>query len=279
MAGIRCKFCGSANVVKYGFRNHIQQYMCRDCGRKFSEKDTLEGKRTPIPEMGIALSLFFDGLSLTEISQQLIGIFHEFVDPSTIYRWVMEYSQEAIKLLSKYKAKLSDTWVVDETVISILGENFWFWDVIDEGTRFLVNTHLSKSRTITDVVSLFERCSRHTDTIPKYIISDKLAAYIDGIERVFGSDAKHIQSQGMTSDININLIERFHSTLKTRIKVIRGLKTKESARIILDGFIINYNFFRPHMSLRDKTPAEVAGIKLPFNSWEGLLRSLKEVTT
>ncbi len=274
VADIRCKFCGSKNVVKYGFKNHIQQYLCKDCGRKFNERDTLEGKHTPIHQMGVALSLFYDSLSVAEISQNLVSIFNEFVSPSTIYRWVMQYSQEAIKLLSQYKAKLSDLWVVDETFIRIGGDNYWFFDVIDEGTRFLVNTHLSQTRTIADVVSLFERCSKHTDIIPRYIISDKLASYIDGIERVFGSDAKHIQSQGMTSDININLIERFHSTLKTRLKVIRGLKTRESAEIILDGFIVNYNFFRPHMSLRDKTPAEVAGIKLPFDSWEGLLRSL-----
>lgn len=276
VVGIKCKFCGSSNVVKYGFKKYIQQYMCKDCGRKFTEKDTLEGRQIPVNEMGVALSLFYDGLSVTEISQQLVSIFRDFVNPSTIYRWIMEYSQEAIELLERYKAKLSDTWVVDETVIGIAGENYWYWDVIDEETRFLIDTHLSKSRTIPDVVTLFERCNKRTETIPRFIISDKLAAYIDGIERVFGADAKHIQSQGMTSNININLIERFHGTLKQRIKVMRDLKTKESAQIILDGFVIHYNSFRPHMSLNDKTPAEVAGIKLPFNTWEGLLRFVEK---
>ena len=77
--------------------------------------------------------------------------------------------------------------------------------------------------------------------------------------------------KGMTAEINTNLIERFHSTLKQRTKIMRGLKTPESARVILDGFLINYNFFRPHMSLKRKTPAEVAGIKRPVRNWEELV--------
>jgi transposase-like protein len=246
--------------------------MCKDCGRKFTELDTLEGKQTPTKEIGIAIAMFYDGLSFSEVSRQLEGIFHDFVAPSTVYRWVMEYSQEAIKLLDKYKAKTSNTWVVDETVIGISGENLWYWDVIDEKTRFLIDTHLSKSRTIADAVALFEKCIKRVDTMPRFIISDKLPAYIDGIERVFGADARHIQSQGMTSEINTNLIERFHSTLKQRTKVMRDLKTKESAQIILDGFVVHYNFFRPHEWLGNTTPAKAAGIKIPCDTWEDLLR-------
>lgn len=271
---IRCKFCGCPNIVKYGVRNGIQQYLCRSCGRKFSDKDTLEGRQTPTAEIGAALSMFYDGLSLSGIQRQLQGIFNDWVNPSTIYRWVIEYSSKAITLLDKQKVRLSNTWVVDETVVKVGGENMWYWDVIDEGTRFLIDTHLSKTRSIRDVETLFGRCRNRTHTVPRFILSDKLAVYVDGIERVFGADARHIQSRGMTSDININLIERFHSTLKTRTKVMRGLKTKATAQVILDGFVMHYNFFRPHMTLGDSTPAKVAGIKLQFSTWEGLLRWL-----
>jgi transposase-like protein len=79
-------------------------------------------------------------------------------------------------------------------------------------------------------------------------------------------------AQGLTAEINTNLIERFHSTLKERYKVMRGLKTMESAWIVLNGFVANYNFFRPHMTLNNTTPAQAAGIKLPFNDWEGFIR-------
>jgi transposase InsO family protein len=79
----------------------------------------------------------------------------------------------------------------------------------------------------------------------------------------------------MDSATNINLIERFHGTLKQRTKVMRELKTEEGARIILDGFVVHYNFFRRHTSLGDLTPAQAAGICVAFDTWEELLRTLQ----
>ena len=170
---------------------------------------------------------------------------------------------------------MSDTWVVDETVVKVGGSNLWFWDVIDENTRFLLASHLSRSRTILDVATVMRRAWQRADKAPKFIVSDSLPAYPDGIERVFGAYSKHIKSQGFTEDININLIERFHGTLKDRTKVFRGFKTLDTAELILDGFLIHYNFFRPHMTLEKKTPAEVAGIKAAYRNWTELVRKIE----
>jgi putative transposase len=275
---VACKFCGSKNIIKFGVEKGVQFYMCKDCGRKFNEKDTPEGYRTNTAMIASALGMFLGGLSCMEISRQLDTVYHSSVDPSTIYRWVMEYSRKAIAFTDKLKADTSDTWVVDETVIEVAGQKVWFWDVIDEGTRYLIDTHLSDRRTINDVVILFEHCKKRVIKQPKFIISDGLGAYIDGIERVFGADAYHITAKGLTAEINTNLIERFHSTLKERYKVMRGLKTTESAYVVLDGFVLNYNFFRPHMTLQNTTPAQAAGIKLPFNDWEGFIRYEQSTT-
>ena len=81
---------------------------------------------------------------------------------------------------------------------------------------------------------------------------------------MFGADSEHIRAKGLTAEINTNIIERFQGTIKERRKVMCGLKTTDSAKIIAEGFIIHYNFLRPHMTLRGKTPAVVAGLRLPF---------------
>lgn len=63
-------------------------------------------------------------------------------------------------------------------------------------------------------------------------------------------------------------IERFHGTLKDRTKILRALANKESAKVVLDGWLVHYNFFRPHGGLGGKTPAEAAKAKgVPFSSW------------
>jgi len=267
-----CKYCGSEDVVKYGVRDGVQDYICRACGRKFTAKDAPEGMQTPTEQIGSSLRMFYDGLSLSDVARNLEQTYDNPVNASTVYRWVIRFTLKALNLLEPLKPQVSDTWVADETMVKVAGHSLWFWDVIDEDTRFLLASHLSRTRGIGDVMTVMHRASKRAGKTPKWILSDSLGVYPDGIERIFGADAKHIQSRGFTEDININLIERFHGTLKERIKVLRGFKTEDTADLILDGFLLNYNFFRPHMMLRNKTPAEVAGIKTLIKRWEDVVR-------
>ncbi len=267
-----CKFCGSEDIVKYGIRSGEQNYLCRSCGRKFTAKDSPEGMRTPAEQIGSSLAMFYDGLSLSDIARNLAQTYNNPVNASTVYRWLIRYTVKALELLEPLKPIVSETWIVDETVIKIGGGNWWFWDIIDEGTRFLLASRLSKTRQMLDVVAVMRGAWQRADTAPKFILSDSLGVYPEGIERVFGAHSRHIQAKGITHEINTNLIERFHGTLKERIKVLRGFKTWDTAELILSGFLIHYNFFRPHMSLKNKTPAEVAGIKTAIKTWEDIVR-------
>lgn len=269
---MNCKFCNSLHTSKYGKRKGIQYYICLTCGRTFSGIDSPEGMRTPAQEIGTALSLYYDGLPLTKIQGQLRQIYLQDVETSTIYRWIAKYSAKASRVMDNYRAKTSNTWIIDETVIKIDKANAWFWDCIDERTRFLLASHISRTRTIADVEIILSNALENATRSPRFIISDGMSAYPDGVERVFGAEARHIRMKGITHEININLVERFHSTLKQRTNIMRGLKNIKSAKLILSGFLVHYNFFRPHMSLKDRTPAEVAGIELPFRNWEGLAR-------
>lgn len=108
---------------------------------------------------------------------------------------------------------------------------------------------------------------------PKRIITDRLRAYLDGIELTFGANAKHVQSSPFVETDSTNLIERFHGTLKDRTKVMRGLKKVETAKLFTDGWLVYYNYFRPHESLKDRTPAEVAKIRFPFRNWADVVIS------
>ena len=54
---------------------------------------------------------------------------------------------------------------------------------------------------------------------------------------------------------------------------MRGMSKPETAQVILDGFLFYYNYLRPHESLNNRTPAEVAGIKLPYRNWIDVIRA------
>lgn len=76
---------------------------------------------------------------------------------------------------------------------------------------------------------------------------------------------------GLRGGHNNQLIERFHGTLEDRVDGMRGLVSPETA--IPRGFVLYYNFLRPHTSLSGRTPAEASGIDLPFeDGWGDLVR-------
>lgn len=63
---------------------------------------------------------------------------------------------------------------------------------------------------------------------------------------------------------NDNLVERLNGIVREREKVMRGLKQRESAQKILEGFRPYYNFIRKYQSLKRKPPAEMENIDLGF---------------
>ncbi len=273
---MNCKFCQSPATVKAGSKAGTQYYKCKSCGRKFAGRIAPEGMRFSTATIGESLGLFYDGLSLADISRHLVSTEGIYVDPSNVWRWIIRYSKEAEKVLSQIKVKTSWQWIIDETMIKVEGQNVWLWDIIDFRTRFLLATHLTATRTMRSAIAVLAQAKERSTTIPRRIVSDGMKAYPDAIEQVFGADSKHIVAKGLTADTNTNLIERFQGTVKERTKVMRGLKTMESAKIISEGFIVHYNFLRPHMTLKGKTPAVFAGLNVPFHTWIELVDYLSK---
>ena len=270
---ITCKWCGSEQVSKYGIRDSVQEYICLSCGRKFNTKDAPYKKQSSVEQIGSALNMFYDGLSFADIARGTGITYNNPVNESTVYRWVFSYTEKAISVFSQFKPVVSDTWIADETVLGISGENVWLYDIIDNTTRFLLASRLTSSRRTTDAQQVMESASRRAGKMPGVVITDKNSSYLDGIELAFGSATEHVQSRGFTLQPNTNLIERFHGTLKERTKVMRDFKSWESALLLVDGFLTHYNFFRPHMSLGYLTPAAVAYIDSPFKTWIDFVRS------
>ena len=131
---------------------------------------------------------------------------------------------------------------------------------------------------IKDARKLMELASERAGKYPKTVVTDKQNSYLDGIELAFGANTKHIASKPFTVENNTNLIERFHGTLKGRTKVMRGLKDIKSAKTITDGWLLHYNYLRPHESLNGKTPAQMARVNFPYRNWQDIVAG-RRITT
>lgn len=266
-----CKFCGSIYIVKFGTKSGLQYYWCKSCRRKFAGTDAPPGMRTSTTAIGKAMGLFFSGSSLAEIAKRLSDEDGVGINSSTVWRWVVRYSREAGKLLRKVRVSTSATWVVDEAAVRIGGVDMWYWDVLDPESQFLLDTHVSTSHTFRDAVHVLTSAQGHSLTMPQAILSNSLSPYPDAIQTAFGPMSRKVRLQGLPASNGAGSIESFRSAMGDRSKVLKSLKTLEAAHVIIDGFVVDYDFLKPHMAAKGKTPAQACGLKPEFNSWAGLV--------
>jgi len=269
-----CKYCQSQNVVKFGTYNGIQRYWCKDCKRKFVA-GTLPKMKTDVKIISSALSCYFGGMPLDAIQRHLHQQYGKYYSEMGIYNWVKRFSEGAVNRIKDFRPIVGDTWLADETVLKVGGRKIWFFDVIDAKTRYLLASRLATSRTIKEAALVMNEARKRAGKSPKTIITDRLAAYIDGIELVFGSAAKHIQSKPFTDVNSTNIIERFQGTLKDRTKIIRGFKNMTTAELLTDAWLAHYNFFKEHESLGNIPPAQKMGIPTPFKNWAEVISPAK----
>jgi putative transposase len=280
---VNCKYCGSESVTKKGFVRNKQLYKCKDCGHRFYPDGKFARMKTDKHMIVTALNLYYDGLSLRKAQRNLEQIFGEKISQVTILNWIRKYSKLVKEFVATLTPQLSGFWHEDETMLSCEGKNIWFWEMIDEDTRFLVASHISGTRTLQDTIAIFKKGYEQSKVRPKAVYVDGSHVYRPAFNKVFWTMRKDtrpqlIQRVGIRTRETNNMVERLHGTLKDRTKPMRGLKSYESTRAILNGFTIHYNYVRPHQSLNGKTPAQASGIKASGN-WKALIEQATRYET
>ena len=267
IVSVNCPACGCERVIKVGVRNGQQRYQCRGCDKKFRANGKAEGRRMDAELMGSAIRDFYTGKSYKQIAE---GIEDEYNIPepskSTIYEWVRDFTDEAVDAMKEHKATTGGDWIADEMQVDVGGQKVWLWNVMDSSTRYILATHLTPRRDAQAARVVLRKAAEAADKPPKTITTDKLRSYLRAVKDAL-PEARHMQSEGFDADINNNLSERLQGTFRDRIKTLRGLDSIESGQRYLDGWGLNYNLFRDHHSLRNRTPGEVAKVEAPFTEW------------
>ncbi len=176
-------------------------------------------------------------------------------------------------------------WHVDLTTVSI-GGGFWtiwlpfalpqcwpfcWWVavVMDHYSRRVINIGVFAKRTdCRAVCAFFGQTVRGTKTVPKYIVCDR--------DSIFDCDAfrRWVKRQGIRPPRygavgkhgSIAVVERFILTMKNECtRRILVPQRREDFRCQLVCFTNWYNVWRPHMTLRGRTPNEVYFGQRPAN--------------
>ena len=121
------------------------------------------------------------------------------------------------------------------------------------------------------------------------VTTDGLQGYGRVLRKSFGLQSPHYASSKTKSKIIHNVviasergfnhkIERLHNTIRDRTKIMRCFHGSiESAKAIMKGMEIYYNFIRKHQGINNKTPSQEAipELNLSNNRWLDLIKLSK----
>jgi putative transposase len=273
--GIACKHCQSQKVVKFGTENGTQYYWCKDCQRKFANNNALPRMKISADKIASAMNMYYSGMSFDGLQNQFKQDYDLDLSETTFWNWVKRFTKEAIKQSKSFKPVVGDRWIADETYMKLKDKTVYFWDIIDARTNYLLASHVSFNRGAKDAKELIKLAKERAGKAPNAVVTDKLASYISGIEDAYGSETKHVQGgpfKLISSGQSTAEIERFHRTLEQRTKVFQKYKDIRSIKLLTDGWLVYYDFFKQNEGVGDIPPAQVMSKVVPFKDWKDIVR-------
>jgi len=92
------------------------------------------------------------------------------------------------------------------------------------------------------------------------VVMDRYYAYREPVRRFF-PNTDFIQVESFDDIINIIPSKPLTVSLRLGTNPKEGLSLVDSANLLISLFVFFYNFVRPHSSLNNLAPAQVAGAK------------------
>lgn len=157
-----------------------------------------------------------------------LGIAH-----TTILRWVQHYAPEFTKRWNRFARAVGGSWRMDETYVKVRGEWTYLYRAVDKAGK-TVEFHLSRKRDV-NAAKAFLRKAMRNERIPVKITLDAYAASHRAVADLKDSGELPKRAQVRTSKYLNNRIEQDHRRIKQRLRPMLGLKSFQTAAVVLDG--------------------------------------------
>jgi transposase-like protein len=277
-----CIYCRSPQIIRWGLRHNqygdIQKFSCKSCGKFFTVNLGFEKMKHSPQAITTAMQLYFSGESLrnTARSLRLLGVQ---VSHQTVYNWIEKYTALMEKYLDKITPNVSDTWRADELFLKVKGNMKYMYAMMDDQTRFWIAQEVADTKNSADIRPLFKQAKAIARKNPRTLITDGAPnfheAFVDEYwTKKLANRPEHIRDIRFDGTVHNNKMERMNGEIRDRERVMRTLERSDSP--ILTGYQLFHNYIRPHMALKGKTPAELAGIEINGeNKWLTLIQNAK----
>jgi transposase-like protein len=172
----------------------------------------------------------------------------------------------------KHKGSIDDICSGDETYIKVLGKHHYVWFFISSDKRSIIAYHIADNRGAVPAITTMKEAIRTAYPDQKVtLITDGNPSYPAGLHYINDkreNKIKHIKVIGLENLDEDSLeyraykqvIERLNRTFKQHIRPSAGFNAFNGAVSLTTLFVTYYNFLRPHMALKYKTPIHIPDI-------------------
>ena len=181
------------------------------------------------------------------------------------------------KLLSYFEEELyhkieSKEWQIDDCYQDLPNDKKAFvTNVLAVDTRYWIASPVTTNRDTDASLIALNLAARRAKYVPKKLRSDDWQPHVKAARCVLPDVNLLVRSK--KEDISwINYIERMNGTMRNGpLKKRFCFRSVDLLEASAELTRIQYNFLRKHSSLNGRTPAQVAGITIPFRNWEDLI--------
>jgi len=205
------------------------------------------GFRFPREVIAVAVRWYLRyGLSYRDV-EELLAERGVTVDHVTIYRWVQRFTPEFIEAARFCRHAPGDRWFADETCVKVSGRWTYLYRAIDQHGQ-VIDVLLSDRRDLA-AARRFLILALRAGTVPAEVTTDQAPAYPRVLDELIPSALHTVERYAN------NPVETDHGRLKARLRPMRGLKRRGSARINPAGHAFVQNLRRSHYKIATDIPA------------------------
>ncbi|KLK93792.1 transposase [Microvirga vignae] len=158
------------------------------------------------------------------------------VSNETVRWWVLKFGHSFARNLRRLRPRPTDTWHLDEMVVSIQGRRIYLWRAVDSEGEIL-DIHVQPRRDKAAVLKLMRKLLKKQGFAPGMLVTDKFGSY-GAARRELGLSAHHEQALRKN-----NRAENSHQVVRRRERKMQGFKSLGAAQRFLSVHSAIYNTF------------------------------------
>ncbi len=268
----RCKFCHAERVVRNGKRKGVQYWLCRECGKTFGSRQTIPGMRYPVPVVAFTLTSYCRGWGIDSIRKYAQRRFGVTPSNPTIHTWVARFSSVAKQVTEKHRPSVGDEWITEEVRLTVGGETRQLGYIVDTHTRFVLAMRYGGGTSEPMVISLLKRAFARAGKTPRSLAASRLDALLNLPDKIGGWSTGGIGVRPLVAEFTGYPVGGSLLSVEEVVRVTEAMRSPDNTEKAIDAWLVYHNFLHPQDELGQRTPAESAGIELPYHTWLELLQ-------